>query len=80
MPKPKQPDPIRREAAAIVRGWRKAYSVEAIASVLDVSKATVWRWEHRNGLPFRRIAEEVVNGKERLSARLAHNASVDAKK
>lgn len=66
---------MRDRARRIVRAWRRTYTVDEIATVLDVSKGTVWRWEHDVGLPYRRTAETIVGDKTTLTDRLRHNRS-----
>lgn len=63
---------VRDRAREIVEAFRKTFSVSEVAEVLDVSKATVHRWEH-GARPVRRLAQEIVGGAQEVRQRLDHN-------
>ncbi len=66
-------DQLRRRAASLIAKWRESFTLEEIATVLDVSKGTAWRWEHGEALPYRRTAEHIVGNKASILKALKAN-------
>lgn len=64
---------VRDRAQAIVADLRETFSIGELAEALDVSKATIHRWEHGESRPVRRLAQEIVGGEGGLRDRLTHN-------
>lgn len=64
---------LRTRARDTIRRLRDEYTVEELADVLDVSKGSVWRWEHNKALPFRRMAEHIHRNEASITRALKAN-------